>query len=362
MASDFSNANVSGNCCLPIDEIVVWLRAHLGPGSHVYFIDACRNTLDGSAITISNQILPFSTNAGTEASTFVLHSTTDGRTTPVGGPFHPKLMEGLQGKGRAKVWDDTDADLINVQYSSLRRYLKSVLKDPVDGEMDGTADDMTLAWLKPAPDTTCTITIEGGKVPDGTIAYRRGRDTRRRTAGPRHEDRPEAQADAYTFSVRAAKTIFEQSELRQELYDDSTITFRIAYLEAPLPPRPASADWKIWGFGQSGRAANWAQPFRPEKCLNWPLSEPMRSTERWTSSCLPAARRINQCQFKSPDNVSGVREGKRRGRRLYGHPQGSGRANHRTQRHRCFSWVRRRTGPRAWRHSTPMSLSRRASR
>ncbi|ESZ04413.1 caspase family protein [Mesorhizobium sp. M1060] len=249
VASDFKNANVSGNCCLPIDEIVVWLRAHLGPGSHAYFIDACRNKLDGSVITISSPILPFNTDTGTEASTFVLHSTTDGRTTLAGGPFHPRLMEGLQGKGRAKVWDDSGADLMNVQYTSLRRYLKTALQDPVDGEVDGTADDMTLAWLKPAPDATCTITIEGSKVPDGTIAYRRGRDTNsveQPFQGTKTVLR--LKPDAYTFSVRAANTIFEQSELRQELYDDAAITFRIASSRGPLAPTPGERGLENFGL------------------------------------------------------------------------------------------------------------------
>ena len=46
--------------------MIAWLRDHLGPGRHYYFIDACRNKLDASQIQIG-PLLPIDPQAPAEA-------------------------------------------------------------------------------------------------------------------------------------------------------------------------------------------------------------------------------------------------------------------------------------------------------
>ena len=103
--------------------MVLWLRDHLGPGRHYYFVDACRNTAHRQADP-DRGLLPTNPQASGDPSTFILQSTVEGATAAVGGPFPAALLAGLRGRGKAKTWDAKVIDAMFVRYDSLRNYLK----------------------------------------------------------------------------------------------------------------------------------------------------------------------------------------------------------------------------------------------
>jgi hypothetical protein len=163
IASDFADPASSGASCLNLDEIIRWLRWHLGPGRHYYFVDACRNPLDASQVA-PGSLLPWNPQRNQEPTTYVLQSTAPGFVAAVGGPFPRTLIAGLQGKGRAKVWDPQFVDRMFVNYDSLRRYVQSKVGatqpithrvEGVEGETDGV-----LSTITPVPTYKCTIKIE----------------------------------------------------------------------------------------------------------------------------------------------------------------------------------------------------------
>jgi hypothetical protein len=234
MASDFKQPALSGNACLNLDQIIAWLRAHLGAGHHFYFVDACRNALDRTQVVIGD-LLPFDPQASGEASTYLLQSTVDGAVAAVNDQFSVTLMDGLKGKGRAKIWDVQATDKMYVRYDSLRAHMKSLLAniqritsrvDGSDGESDGV-----LATLKPVPKSKCTITIEGSPAAvDAEIVLRRGRSgTDQRQPLSSQPAVIELEPDDYAVSLRlnneAAKTA---TPMPVDLYDDRSIVFKHA--------------------------------------------------------------------------------------------------------------------------------------
>src|SRR4051812_12419427 len=93
IASDYQNAVLSGPACLNLDEIIRWLRWHLGPGRHYYFIDACRNPLDATQI-VPGPLTGWNQQRGQEPTTYLLQSTVPGAVATVGGKFPVSLLEG----------------------------------------------------------------------------------------------------------------------------------------------------------------------------------------------------------------------------------------------------------------------------
>jgi hypothetical protein len=247
MASDFEEPELSGNACLNLDQIIAWLRAHLGAGRHFYFIDACRNALDRTQVVVGD-LLPFDPQASGEASTYVLQSTADGAVAAVNGRFSAILIEGLKGKGRAKIWDGQATDKMYVRYDSLRAHMKNLLAniqkitsrvDGSDGESEGV-----LATLMPVPKSKCTITIEGSPAAvNAEIVLRRGRSgTDQRQPLSSQPAVIELEPDDYAVSLRLNNEAAETATpMPVDLYDHRSIVFKpatamLSGLESMAPP------------------------------------------------------------------------------------------------------------------------------
>lgn len=180
IASDFKTARLSNSSCFNLDWIIGWLRSHLGPGRHFYFVDACRNPLDGSQVAPPAEPLPSDPNSTGEPTTFVLQSTITDSVSVVDGPFQKALMAGLSGDGRAKDWERNVDDEMYVRYDTLRRYLSEKLdaEQGIYNKVEGTEgeSDGLLAILRPVPTSRCKIDVKNsGPGEGGTILYRRGR-------------------------------------------------------------------------------------------------------------------------------------------------------------------------------------------
>jgi len=231
IASDFTDPALSGASCLKLDEIIGWLRDHLGPGRHYYFVDACRNRLDVRQIVISS-LLPIDPQTTTEASTFVLQSTVAGAVAAVAGRFPIVLMAGLHGKGNAKTWDARINDAMVVKYGSLRSYVKECLKNvqPITGESRGedTESDAVLATLRPIPHSTCTINVRNVSSRDkGKVIIVRNRSnapTLQPLTLPSMQ--LDLEPDLYTISLELADASVDPAKHEfVNLYDDQTLSF-----------------------------------------------------------------------------------------------------------------------------------------
>jgi Caspase domain len=258
VTSDFEQPALSSDCCLNLDEMVLWLSNHLGPGRHYYFIDSCRNPLTTKEIQIS-KLLPFDPQASGIASTFLLQSTVEDATAAVGGPFPAALIDGLQGRGRAKTWDPKiKDDEMCVRYDTLRNYLKRVV--PADqGITSKTAgaegeSDAILAHLRPIPLSKFTVKINSPAPVKGEISYRRGRskgDERQSLTG--NVLTLEFEPDDYTVVVSLESgPVSPSGPILVDLWEDQTLEFlsvkdlellkNAAPLQAPGLAAAASAE------------------------------------------------------------------------------------------------------------------------
>lgn len=231
ISADFVNADISGDSCHNLDQIISWLRGHMGPGQHFYFVDACRNSLSGNQIS-QGADLRWDPQAAPEASTFALQSTAAGAAAAAQSAFPALLLAGLRGKGRAKVWEAGLKDAMVVKYESLRLFLKSSatrdqkITSNVEGEVgEGEA---VLATLRPIPHCTCTIEIVGAAPTDsGSVLIKRGRATVGETT--RFTETPPAiplEPDSYSVSVSLnGGTVTPDTAVTVDLFDDQVLRF-----------------------------------------------------------------------------------------------------------------------------------------
>lgn len=250
ISSDFESPALSSHCCLKLDEIVAWLRTHLGPGRHFYFVDACRNKLDSTQIQVG-PFLAFDPQSTAEAATFVLQSTVRGAVAVVGGAFSETLMSGLKGEGKAKGWDHAVADAMFVRYDALRRFVKEKLKGKqaissrVDGPDGDGESEAILAKLSPVPQSKCSVQLIDASPDDqGELAIRRGRS-------PNPEVRPisapavslSLEPDIYSISVRLDGASVDPADaVTVDMYEDQEVVFQkialvlINAIEVPQEP------------------------------------------------------------------------------------------------------------------------------
>jgi hypothetical protein len=262
ITSDFKSPTLSGHCCLKLDEIVAWLRDHLGPGRHYHFVDACRNKLDASKIQIGS-LLPIDPQTTGEASTYVLQSTVEGATAAVGGLFPAALLSGLRGKGKAKAWVPPTEDAMYVKYESLRGYLKETLSKLQQfssrvGGPDGDGEsEAILAKIQPVPILNCTVQVENTTTQEtGKLFVKRGRsDVPKVRPLTIPAMQLELQPDAYSVSVRLDNgQVIPSDPISLDIYEDKTVVFKKVLgpppgpagtggpPPAPVAPTPAAMD------------------------------------------------------------------------------------------------------------------------
>ena len=227
ISSDFIDNRRSFSACLPVDYMVKWLSAHLGTGLHAYIVNACRNVLNEKQVATAGDFLAYAPKISNSSSIFKIQAALEGDVTPVNSRFQEVLLEGLRGRGRAKVWDDED-DAMHVRFSSLSKYISTQLGMPLDGGNEGPERDMNFATFTPAPQSSCTIKIEGIAAPKGTVSYLSNRSN-----APTQVSLEGASTiiklkpDIFRFSVNVQGAIVEPSQTgKTDLYESSTVTFK----------------------------------------------------------------------------------------------------------------------------------------
>lgn len=136
-----------------LSELRTHLGAQLGPGSHYYFIDACRHP-DGTSPRPSELNLAFNQIPG-DPRQFTLFSTERGASAATDSGFGPAIVTGLRGDVLASAWVD---QRFGVFWSSLRSFLKArTARQAVDSERPPDGADALLVEQMPPPTFGCTI-------------------------------------------------------------------------------------------------------------------------------------------------------------------------------------------------------------
>jgi hypothetical protein len=158
VASDFTDLANSGDACLQLQEIQEKLWASMGPGEHYYFVDACRNPVAEKDIDPVSLGKVFATSDLGKPSRYTLFSTAPGQAAAVGSGFARVLVDGLQGRGRAKGWRGRE---MYVTFERLFEYVRSRVKmQELESMSRGDGQGLILK-LDPIPQSQCRITIEG---------------------------------------------------------------------------------------------------------------------------------------------------------------------------------------------------------
>jgi caspase domain-containing protein len=169
LASDYVKRDESGDACLKLDEIQRWLKFGLGsvtaPGStrcgHFYFIDACRNTISAKDIKVADLGLAHEPSVRKKAPVYTLWSTTTGAVANVAGGFPEALLDGLNGKGKAKRFFEGS---FTVLFDSLRGYIEDRLGTDLEPRVDG--GDGVILKLGPSLKYTCTLSVKNAGAKD----------------------------------------------------------------------------------------------------------------------------------------------------------------------------------------------------
>ncbi|HEY0661254.1 MAG TPA: caspase family protein [Lysobacter sp.] len=248
LASNYIDPDNGAFACLNLDWMMRWFGSSLGRGRHFYFIDACRNRLNGSEVTINSRLLPDPVGGESRATLYLLQSTLQNSFATVATHFPVALLKGLSGHGKAKVWEAGINDAMRVKYDSLRLYVKERMEatQPISSSVSGPEGESEglLATLRPVPEVNLEIRINGGTAGPGEVRVLRGRSGQPDIHPV--ADWPQKlplEPDMYSVTVQLQQgAVAGVNPLRMEIYDDFTHELTLG-AAAPAPaPTPAGDD------------------------------------------------------------------------------------------------------------------------
>jgi hypothetical protein len=189
VASDFQDPIISGDKCLEFYKIKESLYRSLGPVTHFYFIDACRNTNNDVRPTGLSFNPPPAKNGSTGA-TFWLFSTAQQEVAARDSEFAHALVDGLSGLGSAADWYKTK---FWVMFTNLSEYVDGRIQQrgpqQVDSDQEGKGRGLILE-VKPVPKYTCDITIDNAAPTDQftlSISTQGGKPIKEKFRGGSHK-------------------------------------------------------------------------------------------------------------------------------------------------------------------------------
>jgi hypothetical protein len=165
VAADFESAAKSGTKCIDLSEAQTKLWAFLGGLSHYYFLDACRNILNQGDV----ELVPFGRKLGRPSqrgrpTRYTLYSSQFGEPAAIDSPFAAALLDGLNGKGRAKGY--TPERQLYVMFSLLKNYVANQMAgQKIDDTKEGSGDGYILQ-IQPIPTYTGKVAVEGAAPAD----------------------------------------------------------------------------------------------------------------------------------------------------------------------------------------------------
>lgn len=241
VAADYKKRQISGPACLMLNEVQVYLSRHLGPGSHYYFIDGCRNDITTGEIRVPVLELTFEDPSRLgDPDVYTLFSTATGYTAAVGSGFAMHLLEGLKGRGKAKTWYSRP-DKMAVVFETLRRYIRDKISPQrVSQRVQADGEGMILE-ITPPPRYSCRVTVQNAQ-PDDRFHV----EVRNRMgylvdsfdfSGPTHSF--SQVPDEYHLVVTHPTSPLVPVPVDQppaDLYDDCELRFEMSPVPVPAPP------------------------------------------------------------------------------------------------------------------------------
>lgn len=167
IGADYKAGIMAGEFCLRLSELQAMLELFLGGKNHYYFIDACRVSVSES--TLRPRTLGFAARTAETGHPviFTLFATTAGAAAPNDSRFADRLVDGLCGKGRAKLWLRGN---YYVTFDSLSKYVAACLKperqvaaaaSTMVSLLDRTRGEIRTLSLEQVRPTICRVEIEG---------------------------------------------------------------------------------------------------------------------------------------------------------------------------------------------------------
>jgi hypothetical protein len=235
LAADYVDRDTSGDACLRLAEIQKWLRMCLGPGDHYYFVDACRNELSESQIQPIPLGLNYDPSARARPTVYTLYSTSQGTVAPVGASFPEALLDGLRGKGRAKVWRGSS---VAVFFDSVRAYAEKRLAKSLDPQKSGSNDGLIKEFPPPPPTFQCSLQVsDAGPADRFDVVVRNARGQQVDSFsfdGPSatYSNVPDDYFLQMTLASAGKAVVTPAAPVFADLYDDCELQFT----KAPLDP------------------------------------------------------------------------------------------------------------------------------
>jgi hypothetical protein len=232
ITSEFRNSQTSGAASINISYLQAFLRTRLSGNRHFYFVDACRTTFDADSIDPPGSIgVAWKASSNTQTRAFSLYSAPPGYPAPADNAFNQALVDGLKGKGRAKMWlsDQT----LWVTFSRLSDYVQQALGRPVDGTSQ-IGDQ--LLQINPTGQP-CSVQICNAVNPGGyTLRIGLGQFTQTQTFdAPTFKALLDPSDHPYTFTLMQGQSAFNQKSpaatVAIDMYDPYDLVFE---LHAPL--------------------------------------------------------------------------------------------------------------------------------
>jgi predicted RNA-binding protein with RPS1 domain len=232
ICADFTTCGNAGESCFKLSEMQWFLRGRLGGAKyeHFYFIDACRTPVTSSSIRIG--VLgrdPRPASSLGQPGVFTLYSTQPGAQAAVANAFPAALIDGLNGKGRAKRWLDNYPEQMVVLFHFLADYIAQRIREQqVDEDISGRREGIILQ-IKPVPKYACKISIEGAAETD-RVSFELVDPKKRIVAtgdfmGPRHT--LYSTPDSYDLKLTIPAAVVENIDPPPvELYEDCEVRFR----------------------------------------------------------------------------------------------------------------------------------------
>lgn len=166
IGADYRRRQISGPSCLKLDEVQLYLLRHLGPGSHYYFIDGCRNDITAREIRVPLLELTFEDPSRLgRPDVYTLFSTATGYTAAVKSGFAAHLLDGLRGRGKAKAWYRRP-DKMAVMFQTLLPYINGKMSPQrVSQRLQADGEGIILE-ITPPPTYSCTVTVQNAQPDD----------------------------------------------------------------------------------------------------------------------------------------------------------------------------------------------------
>jgi len=239
--ADFKSVERTANLAVKIGDLCRYLRG-MGPCEQYFFFDACRNSVASSPLSVGSLGLNAALDPSiSESSRFLLFSSRPDGMTRAPSPFTEVLLDGLQGKGTAKVWRGRK---LLLTFESLKEYVAERMKAlghsapfrDVWGSLPGV-----LRELDPQTRVECRIEVEGvapGDLLVGTASLYEIETPPFELPGGKGVCLVAPNSYVVTIGAKDSRYFIAPATVEADLYDNTRLQFSARPAPPPEPTSP----------------------------------------------------------------------------------------------------------------------------